>query len=216
MESTLCKTVTIHAVSPRLALSLSFVLFGFFPALAQTNQLTQLLSTNRAGQYRLTPAWVGERRQAVATGFFATHTNLPGQQPFECDVYFDLFSYFDKRTAMPAGSRVISQSLDQTKDGSRETSLHVHRASFPTDAELAGAHTLGALANLLGPIWGPRDAWGLGDAIMHSHASWACFRLKDDDTLETLSVSCSTTHTVGQPEQVESIRIRRGTAKPAK
>lgn len=50
--------------------------------------------------------------------------------------------------------------------------------------------------------------------VKHSGDSWAFFRLKDDTTLEALSVACQTTYTNGKPEEyVDSIEIRRGTAR---
>jgi hypothetical protein len=97
----------------RFALLLAIVLCGCFGASAQTNQIVHLLTTNRPGQYRLEPAWVGESKQTVATGFFVTNTNTPTQERYESELRFDLFSYFEK----PLGSRVISRSIDQTADG---------------------------------------------------------------------------------------------------
>ncbi|MCP5524812.1 MAG: hypothetical protein H7A46_25075 [Verrucomicrobiales bacterium] len=208
--------MTIQASQLRLALSLGFVLFGCLPALTETNQLAQLLSTTRAGQYRLTQAWVGERRQTVATGFFATHTNSPALERSERELHLDLFSYYNEPSAMPLGSRAISQSLEQTKEGWRHTNLHIHRAAFPTDAEVTAARTVGALTNLLGSSWGFKDAWG-DTRAMHSQAGWSYFRMVDDATLETLSVFCLTTYTNGQSaEYVDSIRIQRGTARQAR
>jgi len=206
---------SIQTLLARIALPLGLVILGCFPSLGQPYQLAQLLSTNRAGQYRLVQAWVGERGQTIATGFFIKHTNTPAQERAERELRFDLFSYFDKPSAVQPGSRVISRSLGRTQEGWRHTNLHSYREVFPTDAQLTEARTVGALTNLLGSSQGFTDGWGDGRA-MHSSAGWSFFRFRDDRTLETLSVFCFTTYTNGQPEMyVDSIRIRRGTARPA-
>jgi hypothetical protein len=200
----------------RFALLSAIVLSGCFGASAQTNQIAHLLTTNRPGQYRLEPVWVGALTQTVATGFFATHTNTPAQNRSKTELRFDLFSYFEQPSALRLGSRVVSQSIDRTAEGWRHTKLHSYRDTLPTDSQLVEAHTVAALTNLLGASQGFTDGWGDSRA-MHSSARWTFFRIKHDVTLETLSVSCHTTHTNGQMDTyVDSIRIQRGTARPAR
>lgn len=200
----------------RFALLSAIMLCACAALAEQTSQIAHLLTTNRPGRHYLEPAWVGESKVTVQTGFFATRTNTLTQDSSESELRFDFFHYIQKPSALPLGSRAVSQFSDRGAEGGRHTRLHIHRETLPTDSQLTNVPTVAALTNLLGLSWGPKSAWGDSQA-MHSQASWAYFRMKDDLTLETLSVFCLTTVTNGQSEEfVESIRIRRGTARPSR
>jgi len=195
-----------------IAVQLAIILSGHFVALALTNDLAQLLTTNRTGTYSLDPAWVGKCSQTFASGFFAARTNGSTQEIADGDLYFDLFAYYNKPSAFTTESRLIGKRFKDATYGN----VYVSRESFPTDAQLAQARTLNSLTNLLGRPRGPRDGWGSLDA-MHSQAGWQHFRFKDENTLETLSVACHTISTNDQlVEYIESLRIRRGTASRAR
>ena len=204
----------ITTIVSRLVLVLVASVHGCLAALGQANQIADLLTTNRPGQYRLKPAWVGQSEEIFATGFFATQSYRRQQERSERALRFDLFSYFEKPLPAGSSSRVISQSVKQTADEWQHFKLHSYRALFPTDTQLTNAHTVAALTNLLGSSQGFTTAWGLNGAI-HSSATWQLFRFRHNTTLETLSVFCFTSHTNGQPGiYVDSITIRRGTARP--
>lgn len=184
-------------------LVLSQALLGCVATPTPTNQLANLIATGKVGQHRLEPAWVGECQTTYMTGYLAGDT-------WNSTLLFDVFAHFDKPTVL--GSRVIGRSIDQTDQGFAIS--HVYRESFPSDAELKAAHTISELKKLLGPSPGFVDSWG-GPQTLHSHAGWSYFRLNDNATLETLAVKCLTLQTNGQSEwYVESIRIRRGIARP--
>lgn len=200
----------------RFALLSVIALCGCLEASAQTNQLAHLLTTNRTGNYRLEPAWVGESKRSVATGCFATDTNLPALDQLKRDLRFDFFHYFER--PLSDDSRTVSRQDNKTGEAWRFSSLHSYRDIFPTDSQLTEARTEAALTKLLGAKGAGTGASAWGDVrVMHSSAGWTFFRLKDDTTIETLSVFCFTTVTNGDPNTyVESIEIRRGTARSQK
>ena len=123
------------------------------------------------------------------------------------ELSFDWFTYSDK-PHFSLGNRRISKSYGDKG----ETFIHSYRASFPTDAQITAVATFSSLTNLLGATRGHASAWGF-DGEIHTAASWALFTLKDEQTIETLSVYCTLVQARGQTErQLESIEVRRGIA----
>lgn len=180
----------------------------------QTGGLTDLMKTNQEGFARLEPAWVGESKEALATGFMSNHP-LPHQlERDKSHLHFDLFGHYSGTSETNPGSRVICKSYGGTKSGWKYGNLYYRREVLPTDVQIAKATTLSMLTNLLGTSRGGLDAHGDG-RVWHSAASWSLFRFRNDRMLETLSVSCLTTHTNGQSEiYVDGVSVWRGTVHP--
>ncbi len=194
---------------------------------AATAQLAQLVSTNTPCRVRLQPPWTGEARQTVITNYprltipFGTLGPLrerpaherPARrvsaelEKLQRELHFDWFTYSEKPHFLPSTRRISKNYGDKG-----ETFLHCYRASFPTDAQITAVTNFSSLTNLLGATRGHMSAWGL-DGETHTAASWALFALKDEQTIETLSVHCTLVQPRGQSErQLESIEVRRGIA----
>ena len=130
-----------------------------------------------------------------------------GLEKLQRELHFDWFTYSEKPHFLPSTRRISKNYGDKG-----ETFLHCYRASFPTDAQITAVTNFSSLTNLLGATRGHMSAWGL-DGETHTAASWALFALKDEQTIETLSVHCTLVQPRGQSErQLESIEVRRGIA----
>jgi hypothetical protein len=152
---------------------------------------------------------VGDANYTVRTGYF-TNAEPPGVERLDRELRFDRFSHSHEPSHFHFGPTTISRSLGDDK----ETAIHMFRTSLPTDAELTAATTVSALERFLGPTQGWTDAWG-GLRGINKTAGWYLFTLKDDTTIETVSVFCMVTRRPGEVEwRVESMRVARGTAKP--
>ena len=176
------------------------IFIGCVSTTIQNTPLPQLLKTNTPCRVRLQPAWVGDAKFTVRTGFF---TNAAASQfeSLERELHFDWFSYSRKPSSFHFGPRTISKN----EGDDSESAIHAFRASLPSDAELTAATTVSALEKFLGPSQGFSDGWT---------ASWEFFTLKDDTTIETVSVFCMITNRRGDVEwRVDSIKVIRGTAK---
>lgn len=89
------------------------------------------------------------------------------------------------------------------------------RLSLPTDKELTHAETVTELAGMFGPSQGATDGWG-GEAEMYSTAGWSFFLLKDEMTIETVSIFCMIARRKGESDwRVTGMEVSRGTARPS-
>ncbi len=171
--------------------------------------LAQLLKTNAPCRVRLQPAWKGEAKHTVRTGWF-TNADSAKLEKLERELRFDWFSYSDKLSPLNWGRAIISKG----ERGNGQSAIHSFRASLPTDAEIAGARTVSTLEKLFGPSQGFADGWG-SNKEMRSSAGWAFFTLKDESTVETVSVVCMTVWRAGDTEvHVDSMKVTRGSATP--
>jgi hypothetical protein len=95
------------------------------------------------------------------------------------------------------------------------SAIRTFRTSIPTDTELTAATTVSSLEKLLGPSQGWTDAWGSRKDEISKTAGWGFFTVKDDTTIEILSVFCMVTRRQGDVAwRVDSMKVTRGTAKP--
>ena len=170
--------------------------------------LAQLVQTEVPGRVRLHPAWTGNAQLTVGTGYYS-HADSRQLDRRESELRFDWFTCSNKM-ANGFGKRTISKD----EGGDRQSNIYTYRTSLPTDAELTAATTVSALKGFFGLSQGFTDGWG-DQREMHSTAGWTFFTLKDDATIETVSVFCMITHRDGDPEwRVDSMRVTRGSARP--
>ncbi len=128
------------------------------------------------------------------------------------ELRFDWFTYSGKTSAARDGARTLSRG----ERGDRQSAVHTYRNALPSDAQIAAATTVSALEKLLGPPQGFADAFGT-ESGMRWAAGWALFTVRDQATVDTLSVSCAVSSRRGEREaRVEGLRITRGIAKPSK
>lgn len=193
-----------------LLLLLLIVCVGCLTAPPAAAPLARLLKTTTSCRVRLQPAWVGDANYTIRTGFF-TNADSPEAQRLDRELRFDWYSYSHKQSYFHFGPATISKS--EGDDG--ESAIHTFRTSLPTDAELASAKTVSALERLLGPSQGWTDGWGKREGEMSKTAGWDFFTLKDETTIETVTVFCMVSRLQGEVEwRVESMKVIRGTAKP--
>jgi hypothetical protein len=153
---------------------------------------------------------VGDANYTIRTGYF-TNAQSPEAQKLDRELRFDWFSYSPEPSHFHFGPASISKS--DGDDG--ESAIHTFRISLPADAELAAATTVSALERSLGPSQGWTDAWGISEGGISKTAGWKFFTLKDDTTIETVTVFCMVTRRQADVEwQVDSMEVIRGTAKP--
>ena len=173
-------------------------IIGCVAEMAPTSQLAHLLKTNLPCRVQLQPAWTGNSKPTVRTGFF-TNASPPQLDRLQRNLRFDWFENSDKPSQFHYGPQTISRSAG----GEGETDIHTYRTSLPTDAAIRACTTISALTNVLGTSQGFHDG-------APSSAGWSFFTLTSSNTIETLSIFCIRDT---PNSEIDSLQIRRGSAR---
>lgn len=116
----------------------------------KTHILAALVATNKPGEYPLTPAWVGEERVTMRTGWyekeyeFDKQSNLPRRTN---DWHrFDMFELY----AAPVVPRDPTVRVICEMKGKQQTCACGYRPSLPTDSELTKMCDVSSVSNFFG------------------------------------------------------------------
>jgi hypothetical protein len=202
----------ITMLRPTFANLYAWLSLGIFVGCATPpprNSLSVLAATTNPCSVRLNPAWVGTACDTISTGYFATADEDAKSLKLRCRLKFDRFQFSENPSRGGFGARTISRSVGHDS----VDNIHSHRASLPSDEELAKATTVSELTRLLGRPQGSTTGWG-EENEMHSTAGWAFFTLNGDESMETISIFCMVTQRRGKDPYVDSMRITRGVTRP--
>jgi len=171
--------------------------FWIIPAIAQSESLGKF-ATNGLGSYVLEKPWIGEERQTVATGFYATNREPADMRAFERITRLDLLCVSRDPFSKNQTNWALGQKYELKTDGWSHVKSHTYRAHLPSDSEIKACTSALRIDDLLGHPY-------FADGAPYN-AHWSFFTLGNSNTIETLTVSCMS----WDENALESLRVKRG------